>query len=96
MGWKRRDWYLGAHAERVFDVNGNVAPTVWADGRIVGAWTKRPSGEITYALLEDVGADVVALLDAEAEALAPRLGEATLAPRARGYAPAERELLDAA
>jgi hypothetical protein len=95
MGWKHRDWYLGAHAERVFDTNGNVAPTVWADGRIVGAWTKRPSGEITYALLEDVGSEAVATLDAEAEVLAPRLADATLAPRARGYAPAERELLSA-
>lgn len=93
MGWKHRDWYLGAHAERVFDVNGNVAPTVWSDGRVVGAWTRRASGEIAYTLFEDLGAEAVGLLDAEAEALAPRLGDATLAPRARGYAPAERELL---
>jgi Winged helix DNA-binding domain len=96
MGWKHRDWYLGPHADRVFDLNGNVAPTVWHDGRIVGAWTRRPSGEIAYILLEDVGAEATTLLDAEAEALAPRLGDATLAPRARGYAPAERELLDQA
>jgi hypothetical protein len=93
MGWKHRDWYLGAHAERVFDVNGNVAPTVWSDGRIVGAWTKRPSGEITYSLFEDLGTEAIGMLDAEAGALAPRLADATLAPRARGYAPAERELL---
>lgn len=93
MGWKRREWYLGAHAERVFDVNGNVAPTVWAGGRVAGAWTKRPSGEIAYTLFEDAGAETRALLDAEAHALAPRLADATLAPRARGYAPAERELL---
>lgn len=95
MGWKHREFYLGPHAERLFDVNGNVAPTVWHDGRIVGGWTKRPSGEITYALLEDVGADGRALLDAEAAALAPRLADTTLAPRGRGYAPLERELLDA-
>jgi hypothetical protein len=96
MGWKHREWYLGPHAERVFDLNGNVAPTVWHDGRIVGAWTRRPSGEIAYALLEDVGAAAGALLDAEAEALAARLGDVKLAPRARGYAPLERELVDAA
>jgi hypothetical protein len=95
MGFKHRDFYLGPHAERLFDVNGNVAPTVWHDGRIVGGWTKRPSGEITYTLLEDVGASGRALLDAEVEALTPRLAEATLAPRGRGYAPLERELLDA-
>lgn len=93
MGWKRRDFYLGAHAERLFDVNGNVAPTVWADGRIVGGWTRRPSGEIVFGLLEDIGAEARAAVEAEAAALAPRLGDATLAPRARGYAPLERELL---
>jgi Winged helix DNA-binding domain len=95
MGWKHRDFYLGPHAERLFDVNGNVAPTVWHDGRIAGGWTKRPSGEITYTLLEDVGASGRALLEAEAAALAPRLHDTTLAPRGRGYAPLERELLDA-
>jgi hypothetical protein len=84
MGWKRRDFYLGAHAERLFDLNGNVAPTVWADGRIVGGWARRPGGKIVFGLLEDIGAEA---------SLAPRLGDATLAPRARGYAPLERELL---
>jgi hypothetical protein len=93
MGWKRRAFYLGAHAERVFDVNGNVAPTVWCDGRIAGGWTRRPDGEVVFALLEDVGAEALAAVEAEAAALAPRLGDATLAPRARGYAPVERELL---
>lgn len=94
MGWKRRDWYLGAHAERVFDLNGNVAPTVWCDGRICGAWTRRADGEIAFALLEDIGAEAQAAVEAEAAALSPRLGDASLAPRARGYAPAERELLE--
>jgi hypothetical protein len=93
MGWTRREWYLGAHAERVFDANGNVAPTVWADGRIVGGWTRRPSGEVVFALLEDIGAEAHAAVAAEAAALTPRLADTTLAPRARGYAPLERELL---
>jgi hypothetical protein len=94
MGYKRRDWYLGAHAERLFDVNGNVAPTVWADGRIVGGWTKRTDGEIAFALLEDIGTEAREAVAAEAAALAPRIADATLAPRARGYAPLERELLE--
>jgi hypothetical protein len=93
MGWKRRDFYLGAHAERLFDVNGNVAPTVWADGRIAGGWTRRPDGEVMFGLLEDIGAEALAAVEAEAAVLTPRLGNATLAPRARGYAPLERELL---
>jgi hypothetical protein len=94
MGWKDRDWYLGEHAEQVFDVNGNVSPTVWADGRIVGGWTRRgDGGEVVFTLLEDIGAEGRALVEAEAAALTPRLGDATLAPRARGYSPVERELL---
>jgi hypothetical protein len=93
MGWKRRDFYLGAHAERVFDANGNVGPTVWCDGRIVGGWTRRPGGDVVFALLEDIGTEAHAAIDAEAAALTPRLGDATLAPRARGYSPVEHELL---
>ncbi|WCB91946.1 hypothetical protein DSM104299_00625 [Baekduia alba] len=94
MGWKHRDFYLGAHAERLFDVNGNVSPTVWAGGRIVGGWTKDPnSGEVVTQLVEDVGAEAAAAIADEAAALTPRLGDATLAPRARGYSPVERELL---
>ena len=39
MGWKERDWYLGAHAGRLlFDGNGNAGPTIWWDGRVVGGW----------------------------------------------------------
>jgi hypothetical protein len=93
MGWKHRDFYLGEHAERLFDVNGNVAPTIWADGRIVGGWTRFADGSIGTLLLEDIGAEATAAIAAEAQALAPRLGDATLAPRARGYSPVENELL---
>ncbi|PZF81363.1 winged helix DNA-binding domain-containing protein, partial [Jiangella anatolica] len=38
MGWQRRDWFLGPHREALFDRNGNVGPTVWWDGRVVGGW----------------------------------------------------------
>ena len=93
MGWKHRDWFLGDHADRLFDVNGNVSPTVWADGRIVGGWARRPAGEVVVKILEDVGAETAAAIDAEAAALSPRLGAAILAPRARGFSPVERDLL---
>jgi hypothetical protein len=49
MGWKQRDWYLPrAIAERVIDRNGNVGPTVWADGVVVGGWVQRPDGSIAH------------------------------------------------
>ena len=40
MGWKQRDFYLGEHAAKIFDSNGNGGPTMWWNGRIVGGWTQ--------------------------------------------------------
>lgn len=66
MGWKHRDWYLGPHREHLFDTAGNIGATVWWEGRIVGAWAVRPDGSPAVRLLEDVGTDGVAAVDAEA------------------------------
>jgi hypothetical protein len=93
MGWKHRAFYLGPHADHLFDANGNVAPTIWADGAVVGGWTRLPDGTIATHLLEDPGKSIKNAIATEAMALAPRLGDATLAPRARGYSPLERGLL---
>lgn len=58
MGWKDRDWYLDpAHAGRLFDRFGNVGPTIWADGEIVGGWAQRPDGSVAYELLTAIDAD---------------------------------------
>jgi hypothetical protein len=46
MGWKERGFYLGAHAEKIFDRNGNGGPTAWWDGRIVGGWAQEPDGTV--------------------------------------------------
>ena len=90
MGWKQRDWYLGPHAGAVFDRNGNAGPTVWWDGRVVGGWVQRPSGEIAHRLLEDVGTHAEEAIAAEAARLAAWLGDVRVAPRFR--TPLEREL----
>ena len=55
MGWQARSWYLGPHAPPLFDRTGNIGPTVWWAGRVVGGWAQRSSGEIAYRLLEDIG-----------------------------------------
>ena len=81
MGWKQREWYLGQHGPALFDRNGNGGPTVWWNGRIVGGWAGRKDGEVAYRLLEDVGADAVAAIEAEAERLAAWLGETRVTPR---------------
>ncbi|ONM46865.1 winged helix DNA-binding domain-containing protein [Nocardia donostiensis] len=90
MGWQSRDWYLGPHAPRLFDRNGNIGPSIWYDGRIVGGWAQRADGEIVVRLLEDVGSDATALIDAETERAATWFGEVRPIPRFR--TPLEREL----
>jgi winged helix DNA-binding protein len=80
MGWKQRDWYLGPHAAVLFDRNGNAGSTVWWDGRVVGGWAQRADGEIAFRLLEDVGADAVRAVEAEAERVAAWVGDTRVAP----------------
>ncbi|SEL22273.1 winged helix DNA-binding domain-containing protein [Nonomuraea pusilla] len=91
MGWQARDWYLPAgHRAELFDRSGNVGPTVWWDGRVVGGWAQRADGEIVWRLLEDVGADAAAAVEARAAGLAAWLGDVRVTPRFR--TPLEREL----
>lgn len=90
MGWQDRGWYLGEHAPALFDGNGNVGPTVWWAGRVVGGWGQHPAGEVVYRLLEDVGADAVAAVDAAADRVRAQLGGTQVTPRFR--TPLEREL----
>ena len=92
MGWSRREWFLGEHGAALFDRTGNVGPTVWWDGRIVGGWAHRADGEVVWRLLEDVGADATAAVAAAAEQLAARLGPVRLTPRARGATLIEQQL----
>jgi hypothetical protein len=90
MGWQSRAWYLDPHTPLLFDRTGNVGPTVWWAGRVVGGWAQRTSGEVVYRLLEDIGADGAAAVAAEAAALEAWLGAARVTPRFR--TPLEREL----
>jgi hypothetical protein len=90
MGWSERSWYLGSLGKALFDTNGNAGPTIWLDGRVVGGWAQRASGEIAIRLLEDVGADATALIEAEAERTGAWLGVVRVTPRFR--TPVERDL----
>jgi hypothetical protein len=90
MGWQSREWFLGQHGPALFDRTGNIGPTAWWDGRIVGGWAQRPSGEIVFRLLEDAGADAVAAIQDQAARLESWLGESRVTPRFR--TPLEREL----
>jgi len=94
MGWTGRTWYLGEHRPLLFDRSGNIGPTVWCDGRVVGGWGQRrtgpEAGTVVVRLLEDVGAETATRVDALAEALTAWHGPVRVTPRFR--TPLEREL----
>ena len=90
MGWKERDWFLGPHAARLFDRNGNAGPTVWADGRVVGGWGQRRDGVVEAELLEPVDATALRAVEREVAALTDWLGGTVVTPRFR--TPLEREI----
>jgi hypothetical protein len=91
MGRRERDWYTDPdHAGLLFDRTGNIGPTVWWDGRVIGGWAQAADGSVAWRLLVDVGAEAVAAVRAEAEQLTAFLGDARVTPRFR--TPLEREL----
>ncbi|WP_067795729.1 winged helix DNA-binding domain-containing protein [Actinomadura formosensis] len=90
MGWRERGWFLGGHGPALFDRNGNIGPSVWWDGRIVGGWAQRKDGEIAVRVLEDVGAEAGAAIEREAARMSAWYGDVRAIPRFR--TPLEREL----
>jgi hypothetical protein len=91
MGWQERDWFLGAHAPALFDRSGNIGPTVWMDGRIVGGWAqRRDDGAVAVRLLERVSRGRRAAIDEAAARLRAWMGDVRVMPRFR--TPLEREL----
>ncbi|MFE7208868.1 winged helix DNA-binding domain-containing protein [Streptomyces sp. NPDC001698] len=93
MGWQQRDWYLAPGLRpALFDGSGNVGPTVWWNGRVVGAWAQRSDGEIVWRILdrEGVGAEAEAEIARQARELGDRLGPTRVTPRFR--TPLEKEL----
>ncbi|GGX66333.1 winged helix DNA-binding domain-containing protein [Streptomyces fructofermentans] len=93
MGWRQRDWYCPEELRpALFDRSGNIGPTVWWDGRIVGGWAQRPDGDIAWRLLDTAGAGREAreAIGAEASRLRDWVGATRVTPRFR--TPLEREL----
>ncbi|MFG2502941.1 winged helix DNA-binding domain-containing protein [Streptomyces sp. NPDC048441] len=93
MGWRGRDWYLApAHVPELFDTYGNIGPTIWWDGRIIGGWAQRPDGEIVTELLaaKSLGRDAHKAIASEATRLAAFFGNIRTRPSFR--TPLERRL----
>ncbi|GHI88576.1 winged helix DNA-binding domain-containing protein [Streptomyces xanthophaeus] len=92
MGWSDRGFHLDpAHRPALFDYAGNIGPTVWWNGEIVGGWAQRPDGEIVWRMLGDPGRAAEQAVAAEAGRLADWVGAARVTPRFR--TPLERELV---
>ncbi len=81
MGWKERSWYLGEYGPALFDRSGNAGPTVWWDGRVVGGWATGKDGSVSFRLLEDIGSEGAAQVEAEAARLEAWLDGVAVAPR---------------
>ena len=90
MGWKERAWYLGAHAESIFDRNGNAGPTIWSRAGIVGGWAQTRDGSVVYRLLEPVDSATEDSVRETARALTEWLDGTVVTPRFR--TPLEKEL----
>ncbi|MGC0210432.1 winged helix DNA-binding domain-containing protein [Streptomyces levis] len=86
MGWQGRDWYLAPELRpALFDRSGNVGPTVWWNGRVIGGWAQRADGEIVWRLLDEegVGRETHTAIEAAAERLTGWLGPTRITPRFR-------------
>lgn len=91
MGWYGRDFYLSADCRAaLFDRNGNVGPSVWCDGRIVGGWAQRGDGTVRYRVLERVDNRAAKRIEVLAEQLTEWFGSVRPTPRFR--TPLEKEL----
>ncbi|MGW1762499.1 winged helix DNA-binding domain-containing protein [Streptomyces sp. NPDC002073] len=92
MGWADRSFHLDpAHRPALFDYAGNIGPTIWWNGEIIGGWAQRPDGSIVRRLLTDPGREATAAIHTESERLATWLGDTLVTPRFR--TPLERELV---
>ncbi|MFE9631681.1 winged helix DNA-binding domain-containing protein [Streptomyces sp. NPDC006463] len=92
MGWADRAFHLDpAHKPALFDYAGNIGPTVWWNGEIVGGWAQRPDGEIVWRMLGSPGGAAEKAVAAEAARLGEWVGDARITPRFR--TPLERELV---
>ncbi len=91
MGWQQRDWYLPTeHRTDLFDRSGNIGPTIWSNGRIIGGWAQRPDGDLAWELLEPATPATKSAIETELHRLHTWLGPTRITPRFR--TPLERRL----
>ncbi|MCX3062815.1 winged helix DNA-binding domain-containing protein [Streptomyces beihaiensis] len=92
MGWQDRDWYCAPKLRpALFDRSGNIGPTVWWNGRVVGGWAQDREGRVVWRLLDrKAGREAEQAVRREAGRLSEWLGDTVVTPRFR--TPMEKEL----
>ena len=94
MGWKARDWFLAIDPRYIYDRTGNIGPTLWWDGEIIGSWAIIPDGRIMTKVIADRGVEAHTAIDQVATQLHGRLGGTVVTPAVR--TPLEQALAAAA
>ncbi len=84
MGWKLREWYLPKTSLEVFDTVGNGGPSLWVDGRVVGAWAQSKDGSIHTHYFERVAASRRREIDQRIEQLKSWIGDTRFTVRFPG------------
>ncbi len=82
MSYRDRHRFLASeHRAKVFDRAGNAMPTVWVNGRVVGAWGQRRDGSVVCGFFESVGEEEQVLLEGKVQRLESFLDGEFLPPR---------------
>ncbi len=82
MGYHDRRRFLDpAHQDKVFDRAGNALPTLWAGGRVVGAWQQRKDGTVACGLFAAASGRAAAQLEREARRVEAFYGGELVPPR---------------
>jgi hypothetical protein len=74
IGHAGRSFYTGGHDAALYDRAGNGGTTVWVDGRMVGAWSTTPTGQLRLHLLEDLDQEAAGLVAERATRLEAFIG----------------------
>ena len=89
MGWRHRDWFTAIDPALIYDTAGNIGPTIWWDGELVGSWASTSTG-IRTEIIADRGREAAAAVERAAARLQDRLDGTTVIPAVR--TPLERRL----
>lgn len=81
---------IAATGAEAVELDEGIGPTIWADGRIVGAWVQHPDGHINHTLLTGPGAQARAAIETETARLTAFLAGTRVTPAYR--TPLERHL----